>query len=36
MRRGGAWTCAPLDIDSGGYVDTSVVVDGTWRLTPLT
>ena len=32
----GAWTCAPLDIDSGGYVDTSVVVGGTWSLTPLT
>lgn len=24
------WTCGPLDIDQGGYVDTAGVADGLW------
>jgi hypothetical protein len=28
----GAWTCAPLDLDQGGYVDTSFTVEGRWRM----
>jgi hypothetical protein len=31
----GAWTCAPFDISQGGYVDTSLVAEGTWRLEPM-
>jgi hypothetical protein len=30
----GGWTCAPFDIDSGGYVDETVIVQGTWRTEP--
>ena len=30
----GLWTCAPFDIDSGGYVDERVVVQGIWRMEP--
>jgi len=30
----GLWTCAPFDIDSGGYVDDSVVVQGLWYMEP--
>ncbi len=30
----GQWTCAPFDIDTGGYVDQSLVVVGTWQLEP--
>ncbi|MGH7665626.1 MAG: hypothetical protein ACRENI_15260 [Gemmatimonadaceae bacterium] len=28
----GAWTCAPFDIWEGGYVDTSHVAGGEWRM----
>lgn len=28
----GEWTCAPMDIDSGGYVDESLSVTGSWGL----
>ena len=31
----GSWTCAPLDIDQGGYVDKSIVAQGTWRISPI-
>ncbi len=30
----GQWTCAPFDIDTGGYVDQSLVVGGTWQMEP--
>jgi hypothetical protein len=30
----GNWTCAPLDIDQGGYVDTSITASGTFHITP--
>jgi hypothetical protein len=30
----GSWTCAPFDIDTGGYVDNSLVVEGTWSMEP--
>ena len=30
----GVWTCAPFDIDSGGYIDESVVVQGFWHMEP--
>jgi hypothetical protein len=30
----GLWTCAPFDIDTGGYVDRSVVVEGDWQMEP--
>jgi len=30
----GAWTCAPFDINEGGYVDTFGIVAGTWQLEP--
>jgi hypothetical protein len=30
----GRWTCAPFDIDTGGYVDRSVVAEGTWEMEP--
>jgi hypothetical protein len=30
----GQWTCAPFDIGSGGYVDQSLVVEGTWQMNP--
>jgi hypothetical protein len=30
----GRWTCAPFDIDSGGYVDESVIAEGTWQTEP--
>jgi hypothetical protein len=30
----GRWTCAPFDIDSGGYVDETVTVRGNWRMEP--
>ena len=28
----GEWTCAPIDIDSGGYRDRTLVVKGTWQM----
>jgi hypothetical protein len=31
----GEWTCAPFDIYQGGYVDTSLVAVGSWRLEPV-
>jgi hypothetical protein len=30
----GFWTCAPFDIESGGYVDDRVVVQGIWHMAP--
>lgn len=30
----GEWTCAPFDISEGGWVDTSLVVFGGWRIEP--
>ena len=30
----GTWTCAPFDIWENGYVDTLLVVEGTWRTQP--
>jgi hypothetical protein len=30
----GLWTCAPFDIDTGGYVDQSVVVEGGFQMEP--
>lgn len=30
----GTWTCAPFDIWENGYVDTLLVVQGTWRTEP--
>jgi hypothetical protein len=30
----GTWTCAPLEIDQGGYVDTAISVDGTFQIEP--
>ncbi len=30
----GDWICAPIDIDSGGYVDRTLVVKGTWQMRP--
>jgi hypothetical protein len=30
----GTWTCAPLDIDQG-YVDQTLIVQGTWQIDPL-
>jgi hypothetical protein len=33
-RASGIWTCAPFDIWQGGYVDTALVVQGTWRTAP--
>jgi hypothetical protein len=30
----GPWRCAPFDIDTGGYVDESVVAEGTWQMEP--
>jgi len=30
----GEWTCAPVDIDSGGYLDRTLVVKGTWQMEP--
>jgi hypothetical protein len=30
----GPWECAPLDIDQGGYVDTTVTVEGEWEVAP--
>jgi hypothetical protein len=32
----GSWTCAPLDLEQGGYKDTSVTATGTWTIEPLT
>lgn len=32
---GGAWTCAPLDITQDGYVDDTVIVEGTWAMEPV-
>ena len=32
----GTWTCAPFDIWENGYVDTLLVVQGTWRTEPST
>ena len=29
----GTWTCAPLDLDQGGWLDTAVVAPGTWTIT---
>jgi hypothetical protein len=31
----GTWTCAPLDLDQGGYVDETVVAQGTWQVAAL-
>ncbi|MCI0415306.1 hypothetical protein L0222_21245 [bacterium] len=31
----GTWTCAPLEIDQGGYVDNSISVDGVFRIEPI-
>jgi hypothetical protein len=31
----GTWTCAPLDINQGGYVDETLTVEGTWHIEPL-
>lgn len=31
----GTWTCAPLDIEQGGYTDTTITVEGTWYAEPL-
>lgn len=31
----GSWTCAPFDIDSGGWVDTKYTANGTWTLAPM-
>jgi hypothetical protein len=31
----GTWTCAPLDLDQGGYVDTSLIAEGHWRFEPI-
>lgn len=31
----GSWSCAPFDIDSGGWVDTRYTAQGTWTLTPI-
>lgn len=28
----GSWTCAPLDLDSGGWLDTAVVAQGTFEI----
>jgi hypothetical protein len=33
-RGSGDWTCAPFDLDSGGYRDTSLVVRGSWSFEP--
>ena len=33
-RGSGRWTCAPFDLNSGGYRDTSLVVQGTWTFKP--
>lgn len=33
-RASGTWTCAPFDIWENGYVDTLLVVQGTWRTEP--
>ena len=30
----GTWTCAPLDLDQNGWLDTAVVAPGTWTITP--
>jgi hypothetical protein len=30
----GLWQCAPFDITEGGYVDTSGIAVGTWRIEP--
>ena len=30
----GTWTCAPLDLDHNGWLDTAVVAPGTWTITP--
>jgi len=32
----GTWTCAPFDIWENGYVDTLLVVQGTWRTERIT
>lgn len=31
----GTWTCAPLDIDQGGYIDKSLTVHGAWEIAPM-
>lgn len=31
----GTWTCAPLDIDQGGYVDNVLSAEGTWETHPV-
>lgn len=33
-RGSGRWTCAPFDLNSGGYRDVSLVVQGTWTFEP--
>ena len=33
-RASGTWTCAPFDIWENGYVDTILVVQGTWHTEP--
>ncbi|MFL6237300.1 MAG: hypothetical protein ACJ76N_29510 [Thermoanaerobaculia bacterium] len=31
----GTWSCAPFDINSGGYTDTKYTVRGSWSLVPV-
>jgi hypothetical protein len=31
----GTWSCEPIDIDQGGYVDTTYIIQGTWRSEPI-
>jgi hypothetical protein len=31
----GTWSCAPFDINEGGYVDTSLTVQGRWQIEPV-
>jgi hypothetical protein len=31
----GTWSCEPLDLDQGGYVDTTYIIQGTWRTEPI-
>ena len=30
----GSWVCAPLDIDQGGYKDTTITANGTFQIAP--
>ncbi len=31
----GTWSCEPLDLNQGGYVDTTYIIQGTWRTEPI-